>query len=61
MIFLLHKLNSCRGNYSREETIRGNTVFFAFGFIVKIVIAKVFLVLFTTSRKVDPKSGLEVG
>ena len=25
-IFLLHKLNSCRGNYSRVETIRGNTV-----------------------------------
>ena len=25
--FLLHKLNSCRGNYSREETICGNTVF----------------------------------
>jgi hypothetical protein len=24
--FLLHILNSCRGNYSREETIRGNTV-----------------------------------
>ena len=32
-IFLFHKLNSCRGNYqrgqnySREETIRGNTIF----------------------------------
>ena len=25
--FLLHKLNSCRKNYSREDTIRGNTVF----------------------------------
>ena len=25
-IFLLHKLNSCRRNYSREETICGNTV-----------------------------------
>ena len=24
--FLLHKLKSCRGNYSREETIRENTV-----------------------------------
>ena len=24
--FLLHKLNSCCGNYSREETIHGNTV-----------------------------------
>ena len=24
--FLFHKLNSCRGNYSREETIQGNTV-----------------------------------
>ena len=24
--FLLHKLNSCRGNYSREETVCGNTV-----------------------------------
>ena len=23
---LLHKLNCCRGNYSREETIRGNTL-----------------------------------
>ena len=25
--FLLHELNSCRGNYLREETIRGNRIF----------------------------------
>ena len=25
-VFLLHELNSCRRNYSREETICGNTV-----------------------------------
>ena len=25
--FLLHKLNSCRGNYWRGETIHGNTVY----------------------------------
>ena len=29
--FLLHKLNSCRGNYWRGETIRGNTVFMKIG------------------------------
>jgi hypothetical protein len=26
VVFLLYKLNSCHGNYSREETICGSTV-----------------------------------